>query len=164
MLSVRHLLINDWDKTDHLLLHRKFHPLYSRWLSECWRRAEVSIPIPFTVPTVFKTVFRAVWINPAYYWQFCAHRIAISRRPSLSIRLLGLVYGGLIILNLYLSRMRECDTLTWINCGYDLFALTRGSFTYSASDWHRREDSNLYLAVLETAMLLVTPHLYNCCF
>lgn len=163
MLSVRHLLINDWDKTDHLLLHKKFHPLYSRWLSECWRRVEVSIPIPFTVPTVFKTVFRAVWINPAYYWQFCAHGIAVPA-DHLYLRLHGLVSGGLISLNVYLSRVRERDTLTRINYGYDLFALACGSFTYSASDWHRREDSNLYLAVLETAMLPVTPHPYNCCF
>lgn len=78
-----------------------------------------------------------------------------SRRPSLSICLRGLVYGSLIILNVYLSRVKERDTLIRINCGYDLFALTRGSFTYSTSDWHRRKDLNLYLAVLGAAVLLL---------
>lgn len=28
-----------------------------------WRVAEVSIPKPFTVPTVFKTVTKAAWFN-----------------------------------------------------------------------------------------------------
>lgn len=31
-----------------------------------WRRVEVSIPIGFHLPTVFKTGLRAVWVHPAY--------------------------------------------------------------------------------------------------
>lgn len=60
-----------------MVLPRGYDPLSQAWKA-CnltnlsmganikWRRAEVSIPTPSLVPTVFKTVLAAVQVNPPY--------------------------------------------------------------------------------------------------